>query len=297
MRKDIYRIEDLVIDAENAGVPLWQVVLDSEETNFNIERSLLWERMREIWKVMRQSVSHGVEQGIKSLSGLVGEEGVLFLDYLNKGMTLSGEGTVLAAARALGVAALNSSMGRIVAAPTAGSCGILPAVLLTVAERAGKEEDDVIKALFTAAGIGLVIDEVASTAGAQGGCQVECGTASCMAAAAAVEMAGGTPRQAVNAGAIALKCMMGLVCDPVAGLVEIPCVKRNAASTAVALLSADMALAGIESKIPIDEVVGAMKEVAGMMPAALRETAEGGLANTPTARSIEDRIFRRCSRQ
>jgi L-serine dehydratase len=291
---NFYRIEDLVADAEQGGIPLWQVALENEEASFNTERTLLWERMREHWKVMLQSLSRGLETGVRSISGLVGDEGALFFNYLNKGVTLSGEGAVLAAARALGVAAVNASMGKIVAAPTAGSCGILPAVLLTAAERTGKGEDDLIKALFTAAGIGLVIDQVASTAGAQGGCQVECGTASCMAAAAAVEMAGGTPRQAVNAGAITLKCLLGLVCDPVAGLVEIPCVKRNAAGAAVALLSADMALAGIESKIPIDEVIGAMKEVAGMMPAALRETAEGGLANTHAGRSIEKRIFRNC---
>lgn len=293
--RSFYRFEELLIDAERGGVPLWQVVLEGEEANFDTERSLLWERMRENWKVMFRSLSLGVKSGISSMSGLIGDEGALMLSYLNKGMTLSGDGAVLAAARALGVAVVNASMGKIVATPTAGSCGILPAVLLTAAERKGKEENDIIKVLFTAAGIGLVIDEVASTAGAQGGCQVECGTAACMAAAAAVELSEGTPRQAVNAGAIALKSMMGLVCDPVAGLVEIPCVKRNATGTAIALLAADMALAGIESKIPIDEVIGAMKEVAGMMPAALRETAEGGLANTPTARSIEERVLRNCT--
>ncbi len=292
--KNLYRVEELVIIAENQEIPLWQVVLEREKINFNLESDLLWERMREHWEVMSHSLNCGVKPGISSISGLVGDEGVLFLSYLNKGNTLSGRETILAATYALGVAAVNASMGKIVAAPTAGSCGILPAVLFAVAQKTGKGENEIIKSLFTAAGIGLVIDEIASTSGAQGGCQVECGAATCMAAAAAVEMAGGTPRQSVNAGAIALKNVMGLVCDPVAGLVEIPCIKRNAAGAAIALLSADISLAGIESKIPIDEVIGAMKEVAGMMPEALRETAEGGLANTPTARRIEERIFRDC---
>lgn len=294
MRKKFSGIEELVAEAEDRGAPLWQVVLESEGTCFNQGQPVLWEKMKEHWKVMLQSLDAGVKSGMRSLSGLVGDEGALLSGYLNKGKTLSGEGTVLAAARALGVAVVNASMGKIVAAPTAGSCGILPAVLLTVAERTDRGEEDIIKALFTAAGIGLVIDEVASTAGARGGCQVECGTAACMSAAAAVELAGGTPRQAAHAGALALKSIMGLVCDPVAGLVEIPCVKRNATGAAIAMLAADMALAGIESAIPIDEVIGAMKEVADMMPAALRETAAGGLANTPAAREIEKRIFQNC---
>lgn len=175
----------------------------------------------------------------------------------------------------------------------AGSCGILPAVLATAAESLGAGEKAVVAGLFTAAGIGMIIEDNATTAGAKGGCQAECGSASCMADAAAVEIAGGTPRQSVNAGAIALKNLLGLVCDPVAGLVEIPCVKRNAIGAAVALLSADMALAGVESRIPLDEVIGAMREIGDALPSSLKETSLGGLANTPTARQIDQQLQHR----
>jgi L-serine dehydratase len=221
---------------------------------------------------------------------LVGEENKLLVEYMKTKGTLAGEGTVQAAARAMGVAALNASMGKIVACPTAGSCGIVPAVLLTTAEKTGAGKEKIIAALFTAAGIGMVIDENASTSGAEGGCQVECGAASCMAAAAAVELAGGAPAQAAHAGAIALKSVIGLVCDPVAGLVEVPCVKRNAIGAGNALLAADMALAGIKSIIPLDEVIGAAAQVGRIMPDSLKETAEGGLAATPIAREIARRL-------
>ncbi|MGB9792548.1 MAG: L-serine ammonia-lyase, iron-sulfur-dependent, subunit alpha [Thermacetogeniaceae bacterium] len=247
--------------------------------------------MKERWLIMKESLEAGIKPGNRSLSGLVGEEGFLLIRYLNKAKTLlSGYGSVLAAARAMGVAVINASQGRIVAAPTAGSCGILPAVISTVAEAIGADEEAVIGALFTAAGVGMVIDENAGTAGAKSGCQAECGTASCMAAVAATELAGGTPRKAANAGALALKNFLGLVCDPVAGLVEIPCVKRNAIGAAVALLAADMALSGIESKIPLNEVIQAMKEIGDAIPNSLKETSLAGLAATPTAREIEKKL-------
>jgi L-serine dehydratase len=283
-------IGELVAAAETRGCPLWQVILEKEERLQGRDRKDIWRTMEKYWTVMKESLDAGLQPGNRSLSGLVGEEGFLLTRYLEKAKPLSGSGSVLAAARAMGVAVVNASQGRIVAAPTAGSCGILPAVLATVAERTGASEEAVIGALFTAAGVGMVIDEQASTAGAKGGCQAECGSASCMAAVAAAEMAGGTPRQAVNAGALALKNFLGLVCDPVAGLVEVPCVKRNAIGAAVALLAADMALAGIESKIPLDEVIQAMKEVGDALPDSLKETSLAGLAATPTAREIEKRI-------
>lgn len=286
------KIADLVSQAQKSPCPLWQIILEREAQSLDIPPEELWQTMVYNWQIMTESISKGAEPGLKSFSGLVGEEGRLLNQYLERGRTLSGEGAVLAAARALGVSIVNASMGRIVAAPTAGSCGILPAVLLTVAERTGADQDQIIGALFTAAGIGLVIDENASTSGAKGGCQAECGAAACMAAAAAVEMAGGTPNQAAQAGAIALKNVIGLACDPVAGLVEIPCVKRNAMGASNALLAADMALAGIESKIPLDEVIEAMREVGEMMPAKLKETAQGGLAATPTAREIARQLLR-----
>ena len=177
------------------------------------------------------------------------------------------------------------------ACPTAGSCGILPACLLTVLEEQDIPEDTAVRALFTASAVGMVIARNATIAGAEGGCQAECGSASAMAASALVELCGGTPRMAEHACAIALKNVLGLVCDPVAGLVEIPCIKRNAMGTANAFTAAEMALAGIESKIPADEVIWSMKKIGDSMHSDLKETARGGLAATPTGKILTEKVF------
>ncbi len=182
-------------------------------------------------------------------------------------------------------------MGRIVAAPTAGSCGILPAALLTMQAEKNIPERDCVMSLFTASAVGMVIANNASLAGAQGGCQAECGSAAAMAAAAIVELAGGTPHMVEHAIAIAIKNILGLVCDPVAGLVEIPCIKRNASGVAGAFVAAELALAGIESAIPADEVIWTMKKVGDAMSSSLKETAEGGLAATPTGRRLHEQVF------
>ena len=182
-------------------------------------------------------------------------------------------------------------MGKVCAAPTAGSCGIIPAAVLTMQEEHRISDDTAVRALFTASAIGMVIAQNASISGAEGGCQAECGSASAMAAAALVEMAGGTPQQVSHACAIALKNILGLVCDPVAGLVEIPCIKRNAMGTANAFVAAELALAGIESAIPADEVIIAMKRIGDSLPVSLKETADGGLADTPTARKLQEQFF------
>lgn len=192
---------------------------------------------------------------------------------------------------ALAVAEVNATMGKIVACPTAGSCGIMPAVLLTVQNQLDLSDEQVAEGLFTAAAIGAVIAHKASVSGAMCGCQAECGSAAAMASAASVELAGGTPKQAANACAMVLKNVLGLVCDPVAGLVEVPCAKRNAMGTSLALVCADMALAGIESVIPADEVIVAMKDVGRALPESLRETALGGLAVTPTAQKLAQLIL------
>ena len=189
----------------------------------------------------------------------------------------------------MAVSNVNASMGRIVASPTAGSCGIIPE-LITIAEKMNKTDDYIINALFTAGAVGKVIAQNATLAGAEGGCQAECGSAGAMAAAAAVELSGGTPRQAGHAVAIVLKSIMGLVCDPVAGLVEVPCIKRNGMGAVHAILAADMALSGIESVIPPDEVIKAMGEIGRMMPEQLKETALGGLATTPTGKRIRKKL-------
>ncbi|MEG0766304.1 MAG: L-serine ammonia-lyase, iron-sulfur-dependent, subunit alpha, partial [Clostridia bacterium] len=201
------------------------------------------------------------------------------LAAVEKNRTMGGALLGRAAARALAIAECNACMGKIVAAPTAGSCGIVPGVLLTVQEARGFSDDALIDALFTAAGIGMVIAKRASISGAEGGCQAECGTAAAMAAAALVELGGGTPAQAASACAFALMNSMGLVCDPVGGLVEIPCVFRNVMGAANALTAADLALSGIPCLLPCDEVIDAMRRVGDALPASLRETGEGGCAS------------------
>lgn len=247
----------------------------------------LFERMNNNLKVMRGSVEAGLSGTRRSVSGLVGGDAAKVEEHRKKGNSLVGMEISGAIAKALAVAEINACMGKIVAAPTAGSCGVLPAVLLTVEEVCQSSDRDIILALFTAAGLGMVLTERASVSGAEGGCQAEIGSAAAMAAAAAVELAGGSPRQTADAAAIAMKSMLGLVCDPVGGLVEVPCVKRNATGATIALAAAEMALSGVRSAIPIDEVIDTMGRVGKQMPCALKETAQGGLAVTPTGRRIQ----------
>ncbi len=253
----------------------------------------IYEKMEISFQVMRDSVKAGMDKDLKSTSGLTGGEGYLMNEYAGSGDTLCGSFMAGAMARALAVAGCNAGMGRIVAAPTAGSCGILPGCLVSLYEEKGYEEKDIVMSMFTAAAFGMVIANRASIAGAQGGCQAECGSAAAMAAAALVELKGGTPRQCADACAIAISGQMGLVCDPVAGLVEIPCIKRNATGLMIAFSSADMVLSGIEAKIPVDECLDAMKEVGDALPGSLKETAGGGLATTPTGQRLRKEIFGR----
>ncbi len=294
--QDFNTVRDLVEIAESNGKTLSEVILEYQMGTYGETRDVLVQRMRDNLEVMRESVERGLNQEEQSRSGLVGgnarkvraalEGGTL----ARGGRLVSGGPFLRAAMRAMAVNEVNACMGRIVAAPTAGGSGTLPGVLLTVAEEVGADDDDLVMALFTAGAIGMIIMENASISGAAGGCQAETGSAAAMAAAAGVQLAGGTPRQSAHAAAIVLKNMLGLVCDPVAGLVEIPCVKRNAAATAQALLAIDLALAGVESVIPLDEVIVAMGQIGRSMHESLRETAQGGLAATPTARAIERRL-------
>ena len=196
-----------------------------------------------------------------------------------------------AVAYAVAVAETNASMGKIAACPTAGSCGIVPGALIAAQNHYNYDDEQICNALFTATGIGMVIENNAMIAGAQGGCQAECGSAAGMAAGALVYLAGGTPEQIGNAVALAIKNLLGLACDPVAGLVEVPCVKRNGFATTVAILAADMSLAGIKSVIPVDEVIDAMYRIGRSMPESIRETAMGGLATTSTGLALKDKIY------
>ncbi len=249
------------------------------------------DRMAASLNVMRDAVKTGLTEDIKSVSGLSGGDAKRLYELLGSVGSLSGANMTKAVASAMAVSEVNASMGRIVAAPTAGSCGIIPGALLTAADTLESSEEQIIEALFTASGVGITIADSATLAGAEGGCQAECGSAAAMAAAAVTELAGGSPEQALNAAAFTLKAVLGLVCDPVAGLVEVPCVKRNAFGASNALVAADMALAGIVSRIPYDEVVTAMYEVGKAIPYELKETAKGGLADTPTGRKLKREIL------
>ncbi|NLJ86965.1 MAG: L-serine ammonia-lyase, iron-sulfur-dependent, subunit alpha [Firmicutes bacterium] len=283
-------VKELVELADAQDKRIADIVIAQQVTEQHASVDELYQHMADTFHVMQESVEWGLQPGHRSPSGLSGGDALKLLAALNEGETIGGTILGMAIVRALAVTEVNATMGRIVAAPTAGSCGILPAAILTVMETKGIPEHEAIMALFTAGGIGVVIAKQATISGAQGGCQAECGSAAAMAAAAIVEMVHGTPQQASHACAFALKNVLGLVCDPVAGLVEVPCIKRNAMGVANAFVAADMALAGIESAIPADEVIKTMGSIGMQMPASLRETSEGGLAATPTGKRLAKKL-------
>ncbi len=284
-------IEKLVLEAEEKGVTISRLVLEDQAQAMEITPEKLYEEMKERFAIMKESVQEGLKKDQRSKSGLTGGEGYQMMRYARENGGLSGALMTKAIARALAVAGCNASMGRIVAAPTAGSCGILPGCLVSLAEDRGFSEEDIILSMFTAGAFGMVIAGRASISGAQGGCQAECGSAAAMAAAAVTEVMGGSPSQCADAIAIAIANQLGLVCDPVAGLVEIPCIKRNVSGLMIAFSSADLALAGIGSKIPADECLDAMHQVGESLPSALKETAKGGLASTPTGIRLQKEVF------
>ena len=284
-------IAELVDQATAQGARISQIVLVDQAEQMDTEPQVLFRKMRENYHVMQESIQKGADLDIKSTSGLTGGDAWKLYSVYEKKKSLTGSFMAGAMWRALAVSELNAAMGRIVAAPTAGSCGILPAAIVTMQEEYSLDAYDCVMALFTASAVGMVIGNNASLAGASGGCQAECGSASAMAAAAIVELAGGTPQMSGEACAIAIKNILGLVCDPVAGLVEIPCIKRNAGGVTTAFMAAELALAGITSHIPADETILAMKRIGDTMPASLRETAEGGLAMTPTGQALNTRVF------
>lgn len=283
-------ISELVNAASSAGRTISEVVLADQAEQLCISPDALFERMDARLSVMEDSVKAGMNPALRSTSGLTGGDASRMWDHAASG-GICGGFTNRAMARALAVSENNAAMGKIVAAPTAGSCGILPGAVVSMLDESRCSREAAVMALFTAGAFGMVIAQNASIAGAEGGCQAECGSAAAMAAAALVELMGGTPQQCAHACAMAIKNQLGLVCDPVAGLVEIPCIKRNVSGVAIAFSSAEMALAGIESKIPADECIGAMREVGCSIPSALRETAKGGLAATPTGERLREQVF------
>ncbi|WP_026516374.1 L-serine ammonia-lyase, iron-sulfur-dependent, subunit alpha [Butyrivibrio sp. MC2021] len=285
-------IAELVEAARQNNITISELVLKDQADSMELSTEELYDRMLKSYEVMKESVGQGMKKDQKSMSGLTGGEAYKVKSYAERtGGGLCGSFISGAIARSLAVAGCNASMGRIVAAPTAGSCGILPGCLISLQEEHDLPEEKVVMSMFTAGAIGMVIASKASIAGAEGGCQAECGSASAMAAAAMVELMGGTPAQCADACAIAISSQMGLVCDPVAGLVEIPCIKRNASGVMIAFSSAEIALAEVGSRIPADECLDAMREVGNALPTSLKETAGGGLATTPTGIRLKKEIF------
>ncbi|MBA9025794.1 L-serine ammonia-lyase, iron-sulfur-dependent, subunit alpha [Peribacillus huizhouensis] len=283
-------VAELVARAESKQVKIAEIMIQQEMGFSGLPREKIIEKMDTNLTVMEQAIERGLK-GVQSVTGLTGGDAVLLQQYIQTGKALSGNLLLDAVSKAVATNEVNAAMGVICATPTAGSAGVVPGTLFAVKEKLHPTRLEMIEFLFTSAAFGFVVANNASISGAAGGCQAEVGAASGMAAAAIVELAGGTPTQAAEAMAITLKNMLGLVCDPVAGLVEVPCVKRNAMGASNALTAADMALAGITSRIPCDEVIDAMYRIGQSMPSALRETAEGGLAATPTGRRLEAEIF------
>ncbi len=283
-------MEEAYKRCERDDIPFWKAVQLEDAEERDVKPGDSWIQMKGMWQAMQDSID-SYEPELMSRSGLVGKEGGLMDAYREKGDTLCGDFVAKVIANALRMGCNNACMKRIVAAPTAGACGVLPAVLVTYYREYHPSEDTMIEAMYVAAGVGQIISSRAYLAGASGGCQAEIGSGSGMAAAAICHVRGGGKEQLGHACAMALKNLMGLVCDPVGGLVEVPCVKRNVGGAVNALAAADMALAGIESRIPVDQVIDAMKEVGDRMDVSLRETGIGGVAGSPAALEVVERFF------
>ena len=282
-------MRESVAAARRENKRFWELVLETDMENRTVSRTASLDKMSEAWHAMREA-SEVYTGDRRSVSGLVGGDGKRMRDYAAAQSPIGGDFTAQVIAEALSMGESNACMRRIVAAPTAGACGVLPAVLIPLYWQDNVPEERMLEALFTASGIGAVIAYRACISGAAGGCQAEIGSASAMAAGALVYLRRGTDEQMCHAVAMALKNLLGLVCDPVAGLVEVPCVKRNVIGAVNAIAAADMALAGIVSRIPVDEVIDAMGEVGRRLPVEFRETALGGLAATPTGRAVKQSL-------
>jgi L-serine dehydratase len=275
-------LSSIVSFCEYSNKPFWEIVCDAEQKQSGLSQKEEINKMNTMWQAMISTVN-SYDAKLHSASGLSGGDGDKYFQYSNTCNTICGDYIGQVITCALQTAESNACMKRIVAAPTAGSCGVLPAVLIPLFHSARFSEDMIIKNLFVAAGIGQVIANRASISGAEGGCQAEIGAASAMAAGTLVSLYGGDAHKIEYAVGFALQNLLGLVCDPVAGLVEIPCIKRNVIGALNACSCADMALASITPKIPADEVIDAMKQIGNKMDSSLKETGQGGLAATPTA--------------
>ena len=276
------KMSEIIDLSDDKNIPMWKAVQLDDCTEQNITAEDSFKKMRDTLVAMREA-DRNYKSDLISKSGMAGGDGAKVQEYNASGSALVGDFISSVIEKAVKMGESNACMRRIVAAPTAGACGVIPAVLLTYEESRDVSEDRIIEALYVAAGIGEVLAESASIAGAEGGCQAEIGSAAAMAAGALTYLEGGDNEQVVNAVALCIKSILGLTCDPVAGLVEVPCIKRNAYGGVNAVVSAHLAMAGVKSKIPVDEVIDAMGRIGHLIPACLRETGQEGLATTQTA--------------
>ena len=281
-----HSLNDLVELCHKNNAQIWQVIMMDNAHERMVSEDKIFENMRLMYKAMK-TADNNYDKSLKSPSRMAGGDGELMYQYNKSGRNICGDFVGMVMEKALKMGESNACMRRIVAAPTAGSCGVIPAVFISYETYFKALEDDMVKALLIASGIGAVIAENASIAGASGGCQAEIGSASAMAAAGLTFLQGGDSMQIVNSSALALKSMLGLACDPVCGLVEVPCIKRNVAGAMNAITAAQMSMAGIKSVISPDEVIDSMQRIGAAMPSSLKETAREGLAITPTAELIK----------
>jgi L-serine dehydratase len=292
---EIQSMNELIEICTREQKTIGEIMLMMEIEKSGKDQETIISMMEERLLKMKEAVDSGINDSSTAPSGISGGDAVKMKDYVNQGKALTGPYIRDSMTFSLATSECNARMGVIVATPTAGAAGILPGVLFSLHKNDGTSYRDLVMGLFTASALGYVIANRSFISGAAGGCQAEVGSATAMAAGTIVELKGGTPKQAVNATAIAMKSLLGLVCDPVAGLVEVPCIKRNVIGTSIAFSAADLSLAGIESRIPCDEVIEAMYMVGKNMPRALRETALGGLAMTETGKQVKERLFRKRS--
>ena len=286
-----HNLKELLQQSKEKGVLLSQIVLENEIEQFGYTKEEIYTKLEERYEVMHRAATKALHESLPTAGNLITGIAVQQNTYTEEGQTLCGNFMNTAMAMALSGSEVNASMGRICAAPTAGACGIVPAVLFSIEKAKNLPKEAMLNALLTTSGIGTVIMKNATVAGAEGGCQAECGVAAAMAAAAGVELCGGTPEQSIWAACLALVNCMGLVCDPIAGLVQVPCAQRNASQTVNALTCIDLALAGMTLPVTPDEVIESMYKVGRMLPPQLRETAQGGIAATQSAQEITKKIF------
>lgn len=283
------RVSQILIESEKQNLPLWQIIIQDDCKENNVSYDDNFARMEKMLDAMIYA-DQNYSPELRSQSGLSGGDGAKLETFRKQENRLIGTFLTMVMEKAVKMGESNACMKRIVAAPTAGSCGVIPAVLLTYLELKKPPKNKIVEALFIAAGFGQIIANIASISGAEGGCQAEIGSASSMTAAAITYLEGGTNNQIANAAALAMKNMLGLTCDPVAGLVEVPCIKRNVSGAVNAIIASQLSLAGVESAIPADEVFESMERIGNLIPPCLKETSQEGLAITPTGQKITDSI-------